>query len=126
MFRKLLHISFSLLLLTVTAGFTISKHYCGPRLVSISINHEAQSCCDMEGTSNCCHNETKSFHLEEDYITSPVFENDIVKSIDLFVFNYILIDKITVSEEYQVNFIPESPPPKDMQTILSGLQSYLC
>lgn len=126
MFRKLLHITFSLLLLAVTAGFTISKHYCGPRLVTVSVNHEAESCCDMEGTSNCCHNETKSFQLDEDFIASPILQNEIVKSIDLFVITYILIDTNLISEEYIEAFTAESPPPKNTQTVLSSLQSYLC
>ncbi|PLX12049.1 MAG: hypothetical protein C0597_14100 [Marinilabiliales bacterium] len=126
MFRKLVHILTSILLLTVTAGFTVSKHYCGPRLVTVAINHEAESCCDMEGTSSCCHNESKTFQLEEDFITTPILQNDIVKSIDLFVFAYILINTNPISEEFSEAFTPESPPPKDTQTILSNLQSYLC
>jgi len=126
MFRKLMHISISILLLTVTAGFSISKHYCGPRLVSVSVNHEAESCCDMEGTSNCCHNETKSFQLDEDFTTSSVYQNDSLKSIDLFIVNLIITDLHSVSEDYQQVFVPESPPPKDTQTVLSRLQSYLC
>lgn len=126
MFRKLLHITFSLLLLTVTAGFTISKHYCGSRLVSVSVNHDAERCCDMEGTSSCCHNETKIFQLDEDFIASPVLQNDIVKSIDLFLIDYISIDTNTILEDYREIFIPESPPPKDTHTILAGLQTYLC
>ncbi len=126
MFRKLLHIFIIILLLTVTAGFSISKHYCGPRLVSVSVNHEAKSCCDMEGTSSCCHNETKSYQLDEDFSISSVLQNGIVKSIDLFIVNFILIDLNSVSEEYQEVFVPEPPPPKNKQIILSSLQSYLC
>jgi hypothetical protein len=126
MFRKFLHICTSILLLTTTAGFTISKHYCGPRLVTVAINHEAESCCDMEGTSSCCHNETKTFQLDEDFVASQILQNDIVKSIDLFVFAYILIDTNLISEEYIEAFTAESPPPKDTQTVLSSLQSYLC
>lgn len=126
MIKKLGYIIVSLLLLTVTAGYSVSKHYCGPRLVSVSINHEAKSCCDMEGTSSCCRNETKVFQLDEDYVISSVLEQMPVKSLNLFLTNYIQINFNLNTLEQSVVFIPESPPPKKQQTILSGLQCYLC
>jgi len=123
MLRKFIHICISVLLLTVTAGFSVSKHYCGPRLVSVDINHEAKSCCDMD---NCCHSETKTFQLEEDFTASPILQSDVVRSIEIFLLSEILMDAISISEVKRELFISESPPPKDKQTILSSLQSFLC
>ena len=126
MLRKILHITISIILLTVTAGYSISKHYCHNRLVSISISQEAENCCDMEGTNNCCRNETKSFQLNEDFIISPVLENEIVNSIDLFAIFYIVIDnsfKIQLINDF---VFKESPPPLKTQTKRSILQTYLC
>ena len=124
MFKKLIHISISILLLTVTAGFTLSKHYCGSRLVTISIDHEEEPCCDMG--DKCCHNETKVFQLHEDYIASPILENNLVNTIDIFLVNHILINNNLTSVEQNEVIVTESPPPKDLHTNLSNLQVYLC
>lgn len=72
MFRKTAHIILALLLLTTTMCFP--KHYCGSRLVEVSINSEAEHCDDIE-TSSCCHNETEYFQLKEDFVSSVSFEN---------------------------------------------------
>ncbi len=126
MFRKFLHITISVLLLSVTAGYSISKHYCHNRLVSVSISHEIENCCDMEGTSNCCRNETKFFQFDEDFVISPILENDLIKSIDLFAVFYIVFDNNFFDEIITDFIIPESPPPINTQTKLSILQTYLC
>jgi len=126
MFRKFLHITISTLLLTVTAGYSISKHYCKNNLVSVSISHEAESCCDMEGTSNCCRNEIKSFQFDEDFIISPILENDEINSIDLFAIFYIVIDNNFNIELINDFELKESPPPLKSQTKRSFLQTYLC
>jgi len=75
MFRKTAHIILTLLLLTTTMCFSVSKHYCGSRLVEASINSEAKPCCDDIETSSCCHNETEYFQLKEDFVSSVSFEN---------------------------------------------------
>ena len=126
MFKKLIHIIISFLLLTVTAGYSVSKHYCGNNLVSVSVSHEAESCCDMEGETGCCRNETKSFHLEEDFVISPVLEIDLVKSIDLFAIYFIVFENNFFFELTNDFVITESPPPLKTQTKLSRLQVYLC
>jgi len=87
MFRKIAHIVLAFLLLTTTIGFTVSKHYCGSRLVEISINYEAESCCDDLGTSNCCHNETEYFQLKEDFVSPASFENTRIASFDILLLN---------------------------------------
>ncbi|MCK5169034.1 MAG: hypothetical protein KAQ75_04065 [Bacteroidales bacterium] len=117
MFRKLIHIVISFLLLSVTAGYSISKHYCGNNLVSVSISHEAE---------NCCRNETKSYHLDEDFVISPILENNFINCFNLFAIYYILLDNKFDFEIITDFVIPESPPPVKTQTKLSNLQTYLC
>ena len=127
MFRKLIHITVALLLLFVTAGYSISKHYCGTRLVSVTISHEAEPCCDMEGKSGCCRNETKSFQLDENFVISPALENNLVNSVDLlFPLFYVIRENILFGDTKLTYQIPESPPPIKRQTALSSLQTYLC
>jgi len=126
MFRKLIHITISALLLSVTAGYSISKHYCKNNLVSVSINQEAETCCDKKGEKECCHNETESFQLNDDFVISSILENEIVKEIDLFALCLIVIDNNFFIKLTSGFFIAESPPPLKTQTKHSILQTYLC
>ncbi|MBI9052760.1 MAG: hypothetical protein JEY96_03020 [Bacteroidales bacterium] len=126
MFRKLLHISLSILLLTVTAGFSVSKHYCKSNLVSVSITQEAETCCDLMGEKGCCRNETKSFQLDENFVISSILENDLVNSVELFAVFYIVLDINFHIELINDSPISESPPPLTTQSKLSRLQTYLC
>ncbi|MBS0010592.1 MAG: hypothetical protein KFF49_04240 [Bacteroidales bacterium] len=54
----------SLLLLLATAGISISSHYCGDRLRSVSVMNTPDKCCD---DASCCHNETNLYQLDEDF-----------------------------------------------------------
>lgn len=112
-------------MLSTTTGFSISKHYCSNNLVSITINHEAESCCDMDG--GCCRNETTSYQLDDDFVNTSFIDFSSLNQIDLlFPLFYILVDN-TVNKEIESFFrFPESPPPLKIQVVLSGLQTYLC
>lgn len=65
MFRKAGHILIILLLLFVTTGITITRHYCGRDLVQTSIFSTPHGCCD----SNCprCHNEKINIRITDKY-----------------------------------------------------------
>jgi hypothetical protein len=124
MFRKLTHIIISLLLLTTTVGFSISKHYCGVNLVSTTVNHEAKSCCDLD--SGCCHNETTFYNLDNDFVYSTFIDNSTITQIDLlFPLFYVIIENIS-SKKIETFKIYESPPPLKIQVVLSNLQTYRC
>lgn len=124
MVKKIIHITLALTLLVVTMGFTVSKHYCGDNLVSISVNHEAKSCCDMDG---CCHNETNHYQLEEDFVYSLVTTDIQIQSIDVLfpiVFAILQIEPEIVNNE--VYTYSKYLRPYKIQTILSLYQTYLC
>lgn len=126
MFRKIAHLTLALLLLTTTMGFSVSKHYCGTRLVKISINSEAEPCCDDMGTSACCHNETEYYQLDEDFVSSVSIENFQLANL-IVLFPTVIIYFIDVPEiEIEVANYAESPPIPTIQTKLSLLQTYLC
>jgi len=63
--RKILHISIVIILTIATTGISISKHFCGDRLVEVSVNEKSSPCCGTE--SNCCQTETDFFQLEDDF-----------------------------------------------------------
>lgn len=127
MFRKTAHIVLVLLLLITTMGFSVSKHYCGSRLVEVSINSEAEPCCNDMGTSNCCHNETEYFQLKEDLVKPVSFENNQIAGFDiLFPLVFVYSFNTPGNIETGVLNYAESPPPPAIQTKLSFLQTYLC
>lgn len=53
-----------------TAGYAVTKHYCGEVLAHISVGHETTSCCaSNQVPSDCggCENETDHLVVEDDY-----------------------------------------------------------
>ncbi len=126
MFRKTAHIILALLLLITTSGFSISKHYCGSPLVKVSINSEAEPCCDDMENPNCCHNETEYFKLIEDLVTPVSFENTRIAGFDiLFPLVFVYFFNAPGNIETEVLNYAESSPPPAIQTKLSLLQIYL-
>jgi hypothetical protein len=106
-------------------GFSISKHYCSDNLISVTVNHEAKSCCDME--SGCCHNETSFYQLDNDFVSSAFIDNVTINQTNLlFPLYYVLIENISTTEVETIYRVPESPPPLKIQAVLSSMQTYLC
>ena len=126
MFRKAAHILLASLLLITTMGYSLSKHYCGSNLVEVSINFEADPCCNDEGTSDCCKNETEYFQLKVDFVSTVSLDNNQITEIKV-LFPLVFTFSICASGniEIQTSNYAESPPPK-IQTKLSLLQTYLC
>lgn len=123
MLRKSSHIIFSTLLLFTTVGLTISKHYCSGDLITASIFGEAESCC---GDSDCCHNETEVYQLQEDYSLVSVAE--VPQSAEFELLNFaILVYNFSVTENEKIEefFEFDLPPPPKIQTVLSQRQTYL-
>ena len=105
MFRKSLNIIIASILLISTTGFTVSKHYCGSTLVSMTLNSEAESCCGMNGSY--CHNESDFFQVDDD------FSSNIQKlEIEYFAFVFKIIENYSfqnIIQEYY-NSILLKPP----------------
>lgn len=67
MFRKILNSIVIVALIIGTTGVSISKHYCGNTLVSVSLNHQDKGC-GMKG--NCCHSETVLYKVTDNFAAS--------------------------------------------------------
>ena len=127
MFRKTAHIILTILLLTTTIGFSVSKHYCGSHLVEVSINSEAEPCCNDMENPNCCHNETEYFQLKEDLVTPVSYENTWIAGFDiLFPLVFVYFFNASGNIETEVSNFAESQPPRTIQAKLSLMQTYLC
>lgn len=124
MLRKLSHISLVLLLLVSTMGVTVSKHYCGSKLVDVSVLHGAEKCCDDAGSSKCCHDETAHFEVDNDFIV--LAQNVMFASIaiDLFipVVTETIFNLVDNGREQAIDFAP--PPPFKVLSFLTRIQVY--
>ena len=125
MIRKITHIAFILLWTITTTGFTISRHYCGERLISVSIDNEAESCCGSE--NGCCHNENERFEIKDDFIAAQDLEElSIPVHENLFPIVYSCISNIAVCDPDNIYNYKKSHPPPGVRAILSELQTFRC
>ena len=121
MLRKISHIILSLILLVSTMGLTIDKHYCGTRLVSVSILNDTDPCCDPG--DGCCHDDSETYKLSVDYTLSQsdIDFNQAPIVLPALSFLYVpLFGGISSNAEFTV-FIP----PRSLRTTLSTFQTYL-
>ena len=120
MLRKITHIIIVVLLLVTTMGMTIDKHYCGTRLVSVSILNEIESCCDI--TDDCCHNDSESYKLSVDYAYSQINTdfNPVPTELPAFSTHYLSLFEGNCSD---AGFSLYNPPRKILTT-LSIFQAY--
>lgn len=123
MFRKIAHIISAFILLVSTMGLTVSKHYCCSRLVEVSINMEAKKCCDAVGTSDCCHDETMHYQLDDEF-TSYDHSPSIEVAELAIAFDSSLIDSQNETK-FQDLCIETAPPPLPLGHRLACLQMYL-
>ena len=121
MLKKVSHIVISLLLLTSTMGITLSAHYCGENLKSISVLADPVSCCDIP--DGCCHDEADTFRLEDNFSFST-FQFD-SKQIVTLIQDYSIALVVDLSDQnYSIPSYIEPPPPTIKQ-LLSSLQFYI-
>lgn len=121
MFKKISHIVISLLLLTSTVGITLSAHYCGENLKSISISADPESCCDIP--DGCCHDEADTFRLEDDFASSSFqYESQQVVSL-LLDYSIALVIDLSDKNHSVPSYV--EPPPPTIQQVLSYLQVYI-
>ena len=121
MLKRISHIIIAMLIVASTMGLTVSMHYCGNNLESVSVLSSPEPCCDIP--DDCCHDETININTENDF--SGTFYN--------FDFSQMVVELPALVELFLID-IPEdnsfisdyfSPPPPKIQTVLSSLQSYL-
>ena len=104
-----------------TTGFTISKHYCGNNLISVSVFTEAEFCCE-EG--DCCKNENTSVEPIKDFVFS-VFNIEFLES---FNFNIVEFTVVLINYEFNnsltKNYSEIGFSPHKLTSILSFIQVY--
>jgi len=123
MFKIFSHTALSFLLLVSTMGLVVSKHYCGGELVSVSLYHQADSCCDMDG---CCQNDNHTFQVKDDFSSPAIAALPILAEIEILGNDLFQTTGLTVPEtENSTPCLIDSSPPATIQKVLSLKQVYL-
>lgn len=121
MLRKASHIIIALLFMLTTTSMTISKHYCGTSLKSVSILLAPEHCCDIP--SGCCHDKFITINIEDDFsVTASTFDFTLLE-LDLPPLTDIL--KLGTTKNTSYFRIYNTPSPPRIQEVLSRLQTYL-
>ncbi len=116
------HIVFSILLLMSTMGMAVSKHYCHGQFVSVSVFHEADSCCDDAG---CCQNEDHFYQVKEDYSVPVISTVPVLAEIDVLHQTLLNPDLLTPNEVSEELNLTNDPPPATVPEFLAWEQVYL-
>ncbi|MDD2799539.1 MAG: hypothetical protein PHV20_13190 [Bacteroidales bacterium] len=81
MSKKIFHIALIFTLILATAGVSVTRHYCGEKLISVNLVTEPTSCCG--DASSCCHNESIHLIVNDDFVSSDQAQLPIVKTFTL-------------------------------------------
>lgn len=123
MLKKIVHIVFGLLLIVATTGFTISKHYCGNKLLSVSIFDIDKCMCG--GPCKDCHTNIKQIKVSDNYSISEVLHpKALVTAFAILVYNTEFSPLASLSDGNGVILYKEPPPCSQSLFILH--QSFLC
>jgi hypothetical protein len=94
-------------------------------LVSVTINNEAESCCDPE--NGCCHNQNELIELKDDFVSTQVFEKVTIAEHEiLFPIIFSFVSNIPHLSNYEIINNIESHPPPVLKAIPSELQTFRC
>ena len=126
--RKFFHIFLILSLLFSTAGYAVTKHFCGEVLAHVSVGHETKSCCDSnEMAPDCgCENQTDHVVIDDDYQLDQQ-EVKVSPALQATLLNFIRFLALNPSlEEHDNNLHStlEYPPFTDADIHIS-VQSFL-
>ena len=110
-----------MLIVVSTMGMTVSMHFCGDNLESISILRSPDPCCDIP--DDCCHDESINIETENDF--SGTFYTFEFSQLVVELPTYVESMQIYIAENDFLNSFSCTPPPPKIQTVLSKLQSYL-
>ncbi len=122
MFKQFSHIILSLLLLISTMGMTVSKHYCGDNLVSVSLYEKTDNCC---GEMGCCHTNSLHFQVKEDFSVPVVLTSPLLAEVTILGQDLLSNIDFTLPEtDLQNSNVTFSPPPLSVQEALSIRQVY--
>ena len=126
--RKFFHIFLILSLLISTAGYAVTKQFCGKILAHVSIGHDTQPCCNKaEMPSDCeCEIEVDHFAVEDDFqLDQQVIKLDPALQATLVSFiKFLAFAPLLEEHDNNLHSTLEYPPFTDADIHIS-VQSFL-
>ena len=133
--RNLFHIFLVISLLFSTAGFAVTKHFCGKELASVSLGTELKKCCDSDHSKpfehgmseDCdCHSDTDHVSVEDDF----QLDQQVIKftpQLQLVLVNFIneLRLALLLDEPSKKLLFHSQQPPLAESDIYIKVQSFL-
>jgi hypothetical protein len=104
--RKFFHIFLILSLLMSTAGYAVTKQFCGEVLAHVSLGHNTQPCCDKaEMPSDCeCEREVAHYAIDDDFqLDQQVIKLDPALQVTLVSF-FKFLASVPLLEEHVSKF----------------------
>jgi len=121
--KKILNIVLALLLMVAITGFTISKHYCGNHLFSVSVFKTEK--CRCGDKCKDCHTIFKQVKISDNYSVPEVVNSGTPTSFDLHSVSSIELITFTHSVLSATFFFIKAPPFSSKNPI-ALLQSFRC
>ncbi len=109
--RKIASVFLSVVILLVTAGFTINKHYCGGKLRSSQIYTvmDHKTCCGgAEMPEGCCRDEVEFYQLDEDFNLPATVMNP--NFVIVFIKYFILDELFGSLDSHTAKYLNYRPP----------------
>ena len=115
---KSLHVLMAFFVLASTLSWTVDKHICMGRVVSISVFEKAQGCdMAMESTKSCCENESFTIQGQEDLKLS-LTEIDFEPVLFVATAEYDEFAEAAICEGHAQLFLYDPPPLLENKLIL--------
>jgi hypothetical protein len=116
--HKVFSISLALIVLCSTVSFTVEKHYCGTKLVDVSVFSEADKCkmeafeIESEKTTKkpCCKDEVDMLQGQDELIVKTFSDLDIDQQVFLSSFTYSYLNLFESLPQLVVPHKNYSPP----------------
>lgn len=130
--RKIFHIFLVLSLLMSTAGYAVTRHFCGEVLAHVSLGSETSSCCgsnesnEMAADCDGCENETDHLVVDDEFQLDQqeIKLNAPLQAAVISFFQFLAF--APVSEEHEHKLHPTLKyPPSTGPDIHISVQSFL-
>ncbi len=141
--KATLSLFFASLILVMSSGFVINKHYCAGELQAVAINHSPESChqgaiekaaapcheevqaeiCHSTPSDDCCQDESEAF--KTDHYTADYTQWESNVPVLIFFVPVFQILFSTNESTFSKSLLAEESPPRLPQNIRVLLQSFL-
>jgi hypothetical protein len=111
--KRVIRLFIIALLLLASVGVSVTKHYCGDILKSISVNAKPENCCgDKDMPNGCCEDESENYFLDQNMKIQQIIPvlNPPVTEIDNDLNHLLIISNFDVTNR-NLNFYYKCPPP---------------